>query len=782
MEDISNHTIVNNNTSIPEVAKSQPVSSPLVQSDIDKFYADLDGDDSIPEATSPEAAKSPQTPTYRPEDLDMFEDMLNPDEFKYLLGTAAELNEPEKVEKLVESNPETAEMVIDDNSPLDIEAKQAIDGGADAEVNNDAVEDFIEEHNNSTTSDPLGTNKKGLLSEPNIDSFIKGVQEEDDKKFPATKAINDITAQIQTHPLRSIIEQKLNQMFTNYSRGKYSKAEASVTGFNGDWREGLNRNPELVADVMKKMKDPEALVRNSKGLALDQPELRQYCEEHFGHDWVKSQDRGRLLKDLGKRNLGIAKQALKYMDKFGSVMNPKTGKAYSNYEIVGLVAKGELDPKDVFKDKSGFNRNGKPVSTKTASLRAAARDALQEIKLNNEIRSYLSSVYDPYIDVSQLKGLKGIELRDALKEQIGNKVSANLQKDIEKEVDWLEDNEMSQDKGIDWDKLTADWYTERERLNKPDQTVKDEFGREIPDYEPIGDDPNYGKGAPGVMMHKDEDFAGSDELPAVINDGLPAEQYYDTSMYDFDWDWKDITPEHIISEVDNDDTIPKEEKDEVKRRRLNILGWSKGVNLGRVQNAKIEASKKELPKAGIKYGKAHNNMSILGNIGNATLSAKPISVEKRNSQQQSLPRTTASYSLGNKEDTTPKAVSMKNSAHQYGNEGAFARKGGMLGGRKKVGNIPMGKGMPMSNSTSPRSSGALRAPSDVAKEDMNILTLRDLIIKKSIKWPDRRLDKDGYLIVVRDNERVFVNKQLLENFTRDNPRKIKELRKIVQEN
>lgn len=352
--------------------------------------------------------------------------------------------------------------------------------------------------------------------------------------------------------------------------------------------------------------------------------------------------------------------------------------------------------------------------------------------------------------------------------------------DITEEIDWISEQPTTKDGQIDWDKLTADWYTERERLNKPDQTVKDEFGKEIPDYEPIGDDPNYGKGAPGVMMHKDEDFAGSDELPAVINDGLPAEQYYDTSMYDFDWDWKDITPEHIISEVDNDDTIPKEEKDEVKRRRLNILGWSKGVYFGRVQNAKIEASKKELPKAGIKYGKAHNNMSILGNIGNATLSAKPISVEKRTNQQQSLPRTTASYSLGNKEDTTPKAVSMKNSAHQYGNEGAFARKGGMLGGRKKVGNIPMGKGMPMSNSTSPRSSGALRAPN--AAEDMNILTLRDLIIKKSIKWPDRRLDKDGYLIVVRDNERVFVNKQLLENFTRDNPRKIKELRKIVQEN
>lgn len=256
----------------------------------------------------------------------------------------------------------------------------------------------------------------------------------------------------------------------------------------------------------------------------------------------------------------------------------------------------------------------------------------------------------------------------------------------------------------------------------------------------------------------------SGNLPAVSEDNTPIEVEY----------------EIIDSEVDNDETIPPEKKEEVKKERKEaVLAKRNPINLNSLslESSNEDIVKPDVLKAGMQKGSAP---SILGNVGSSTLKSEQIKADKEKEVHVDLPRSSASMStepVAYENDNS--AVSMKNTAHQYGNEGAFARKSGMLGSKSK-GNIQMGKGMPTDNSTSPRSSGVLKAPN--VAEDTNNLTLKDLIIKKSSKWPNRRLDKDGYLIVVRDDGRVFINRQPLENFTRDNPRKIKELRKIVMEN
>lgn len=53
--------------------------------------------------------------------------------------------EKQKVENFIEENPVKAAEILPENTPIQNEAIQAIDGGTDAEVNNEVVDDFIED-------------------------------------------------------------------------------------------------------------------------------------------------------------------------------------------------------------------------------------------------------------------------------------------------------------------------------------------------------------------------------------------------------------------------------------------------------------------------------------------------------------------------------------------------------------------------------------------------------------------------------------------------------------
>lgn len=53
--------------------------------------------------------------------------------------------EKQKVENFIEKNPVKAAEILPENTPIQNEAIQAIDGGTDAEVNNEVVDDFLED-------------------------------------------------------------------------------------------------------------------------------------------------------------------------------------------------------------------------------------------------------------------------------------------------------------------------------------------------------------------------------------------------------------------------------------------------------------------------------------------------------------------------------------------------------------------------------------------------------------------------------------------------------------
>ena len=59
------------------------------------------------------------------------------------LNNAVEEGNTTEVENIIEQNPEAAAEVLPDDNPLNKEAEQAIDGGADAEVNNESVKKAI---------------------------------------------------------------------------------------------------------------------------------------------------------------------------------------------------------------------------------------------------------------------------------------------------------------------------------------------------------------------------------------------------------------------------------------------------------------------------------------------------------------------------------------------------------------------------------------------------------------------------------------------------------------
>lgn len=148
------------------------------------------------------------------------------------------------------------------------------------------------------------------------------------------------------------------------------------------------------------------------------------------------------------------------------------------------------------------------------------------------------------------------------------------------------------------------------------------------DYDPrVEENLNYeypeGVGAPGVLTSKDEDFAGPDELPATIdqikdedfvgpdeqlstiNDGLPSEikyePVYDTSDYNFDWDY---AVETVPALRELNDELDEEDKKEI----VKLLGFKFGGKPSSLNNPPQD--KQAL--SDIKLSKPSTNLGSIG--------------------------------------------------------------------------------------------------------------------------------------------------------------------------
>ena len=133
--------------------------------------------------------------------------------------------------------------------------------------------------------------------------------------------------------------------------------------------------------------------------------------------------------------------------------------------------------------------------------------------------------------------------------------------------------------GIDWDKLEKNWYEEREKLNKPQEDVKDEFGQPIPDFSPEENE--------AINEALSEDFNTVDDLYNYLEDvydpGLEDQNQYqeavdnvpnpDETIYDESMASQQVIPEEKLEpapEAPYADNVAQIKEDEVDQLQEDI--------------------------------------------------------------------------------------------------------------------------------------------------------------------------------------------------------------------
>lgn len=133
--------------------------------------------------------------------------------------------------------------------------------------------------------------------------------------------------------------------------------------------------------------------------------------------------------------------------------------------------------------------------------------------------------------------------------------------------------------GIDWDKLEKNWYEEREKLNKPQEDVKDEFGQPIPDFSPEENE--------AINEALSEDFNTVDDLYNYLEDvydpGLEDQNQYqeavdnvpnpDETIYDESMASQPVIPEEKLEpapEAPYADNVSQIKEDEVDQLQEDI--------------------------------------------------------------------------------------------------------------------------------------------------------------------------------------------------------------------
>lgn len=367
---------------------------------------------------------------------------------------------------------------------------------------------------------------------------------------------------------------------------------------------------------------------------------------------------------------------------------------------------------------------------------------------------------------------------------------------------------------IDWDKVDVSKPKEdhSEWENEPDFDTSEWTTDMGENPLPEGERPNFHEGDEAIdkmqeRLDRDEDFAGPDELPATYEQIVEPEKELaltndneldsvddnelafikDARNAGFSWE---VIDDQIDDAVDNDETIPEEEKEETKKRRHSIVkqlmskgkllsGNSKSITGGsnvpsKDTDASVSQSSSNIQSAG---------KNILGNIGASSgiTSSKIPSVKEE--KKPAAAGSTASKAGGG---SMPVANEGKYAAVSHSNGGNMASGSAGSGMFGKVGTL--GKGGAITSKKTNLPSGESKDGSSVLKlpqgaknisTDMNIQSLRDKIIAKSKAWPGQKLDKDGLLIVVNDDNKVSINGQLFENFIKDNPKSVQQLRQVV---
>lgn len=344
---------------------------------------------------------------------------------------------------------------------------------------------------------------------------------------------------------------------------------------------------------------------------------------------------------------------------------------------------------------------------------------------------------------------------------------------------------------IDWDKVDVSKPNEdhSEWENEPDFDTSywDASMGENPLTE--GERPNFHKGDEAIdkmqdRLDRDEDFLGPDEY-IDENGNIQVDPNWKPENADEDFAGPDelpVTYDQIDDAVDNDETIPEEEKEETKKRRHNLIKLLSGNSKSITGGSNVPSEKTDISVSQSSSNIQSAGKNILGNVGSSsgiTSSKIPSVKEEKKPAAGSTASRAGDGSIPVANEGNYAAVSHSNG----GNMSSGSAGSGMFG---KVGTLGKGgaitsKKVNLPSGESKGGSSVLQSPQGVknSSTDMNILSLRDKIIAKSKTWPGQKLDKDGLLIVVKDDNKVSINGQLFENFIKDNPKSVQYLRQIV---
>ena len=351
--------------------------------------------------------------------------------------------------------------------------------------------------------------------------------------------------------------------------------------------------------------------------------------------------------------------------------------------------------------RKGFeNEVGKSILAEIMTPEEWMNDSLREGVLRHttytsnpvEVRNRLRE------SIAKEKKALGIN-EETLKANAKASAKANAEEEKKGSIDWdkvkvYEPNEDPYFKVID----ESDWKNNPDHepdfieiKDKKDDYQKDEdfLGPDeyIDENGNIQVDPNW------KPENADEDFVGPDEQLAVINSGLPAETepVYDTSDYNFDWDY-DIQTLGVKSPEEIPDA-PVENVEQAKAKQ-RLMKWLKSHGHSyRMSEPENDMSSREEIHNNYRNGGRAAGSSLLGNIGRASgLSYNAPNVHSLSKEDKhggpSNSTASGSTELPNSEKPTERTMSLStiNSGEtMFGKSGMLGRADLNKGGEIKVG-------------------------------------------------------------------------------------------------
>lgn len=617
------------------------------------------------------------------------------------LEEAAEKGDTKEVENIIEEHPEESQEVLPEDTPIQKEAEQITEdtNKANDEVNNKVVEDFVKE---SAEDIPF----KDIETKPYYDDWVNSEPGSEQFKNAYLSVVKD-----------------------------YGKKEADKQ--LEAW--GIELPKEINEETG--IDDFEAYAR-SVSAPYEAKERRQ-------------------KENAQKRN-------------YQMLLDNNNQQAWKDYALERdkLNRNGSV--------RKGWNAQvGKSILAEIMTPEEWANDSLRENVLRHTkfTRDQLTIRNNLKKSIAEEKKALGIDEETLkAKEEAKRQEEAKRKEEEKKRRDeaWAKlmatnSNTDKKDGGsIDWDKV---------HVYKPGE---DPYNKVSDVYDWI-DNPDYVHTDEPVMsqIHKDEDFAGPDELPATIeqirdedfvgpdeqlalyNGGVPAETepVYDTSDYNFDWDY-DIQTLGVKSPEEIPDA-PVENVEQAKAKQ-RLMKWLKSHGRSyRMSEPDNDMSSREEIHNNYRGGGRAAGSSLLGNIGRASsLSYNAPNVHSLSKEDKhggpSNSTASGSTELPNSEKPTERTMSMStiNSGEtMFGKSGMLGRSDLNKGGEIKVGQSGI-----KADFTGHTSTPEELAPKPMGGSGSNGI-YTDLIMQILRKFPNGY--SDNQITITVNGQNVLVNgKQL----------------------